>query len=332
MMTVAEIVTLYLKHLDSRVAADDYSAQSLDNVRRDLLLFAGKFGAQTIDQCRQHDISSWLEQNPQWKSVDTRRRQVSTITGAFSWAAEEELITRSPYRRPRMLRGKTAKVRRPATHHEYVELMRNGDRPLRRVLYMLRKTGMRTCEARLLTWDEVFLDGPVPFLDLPRHKTFRHTGKSRKIGLDPSTARFLQNLKRQYEQRCNCNCQVCRENLFPNVFVNRDGTPWDRHTFARHLRRVAARIGLDDGVADRVSAYCLRHSYVVDAIEAGVSTRMIADQLGHSGSGTIDAVYGSHTRQRVEHLGNVAEEINRKRLRRPGPDGQDNNQAKGNGK
>ena len=51
-----------------------------------------------------------------------------------------------------------------------------------------------------------------------------------------------------------------------------------------------------------------------DAIEAGISTRMIADQLGHARTGQIDTGYGSHTwESRVEHLSSVAEEINRKR-------------------
>ena len=171
---------------------------------------------------------------------------------------------------------------------------------------------MRTCELRNLTWDEVFLDGPSPHLSLTRHKTFRTSGK-RIIGLSASTARFLRNLGQQYERRCNCACETCQADISPNVFTNCHGTPWDRHTFARHLRRTAKAIGLDDGVAERISGYCLRHLFTVDAIEAGISTRMIADQLGHARTGQIDTGYGSHTRQRVEHLSSVAEEINRKR-------------------
>jgi integrase len=332
MITVKEVVALYLKSLSARVAADDYSAHGFANDSRDLALFAARFGSQTIDQCKQHDLSSWLEENPQWKSVDTKRRIVSSITACFNWAFFEELVSRSPYRRPRTLRGKTGKVRRPATHEEYVTLMRKADRPLRRALYMLRKTGMRTCEVRDLTWDEVYLDGPSPHLSIVRHKTFRQTGKPRKIGLDPSTARFLRNLKRQYARHCNCDCPTCQASLCPNVFTNHRGTAWSRHSLGRHLRRTAARIGLDEGVADRVTAYCLRHFFTVNAIEAGVPTRSIADQLGHAKTTTIDTVYGSHTRLRVEHLSNVAEEINRKRNRRPGPDGHDNNQPKGEDK
>jgi integrase len=322
-ITVAQVIALYLKSQAARVAADDYSADAFKTMRHELERFAARFGAQTIADCKQHDLSAWLAENPQWKAVDTLRRVVSTITGCFSWALDEELVERSPCRRPRSLRGKTAHVRRPATHEEYCRLMRAGSRALRRALYFLRRTGARTCEMYNLTWDEVFLDGPTPHLSIARHKTFRQTGKPRKIGLDPSTARFLRNLGVQYERRCNCNCETCQDNISPHVFTNCRGGPWDRHTFGRHLRRIAKAIGLDDGVLHRVSAYCLRHFFTVNAIEAGISTRQIADQLGHAKTGTIDSVYGSHTRQHTEHLSSVAEEINRKRKKQPPPNGKE---------
>jgi integrase len=190
--------------------------------------------------------------------------------------------------------------------------MRNGTRSLRRALYALRKTGMRVCEMRCLTWDEVYPEGDTPHLALTRHKTFRITGKSRIVGLDPSTARFFRNLAREYERRCGCDCEKCACDISPHVFTNCRGTPWTRFAFARHLRRTAQAIGLDEGVERVVSGYCLRHMVTVDALKAGISTRQIADQLGNSGD-MIDRVYGSHTRQMVEHLSSVAETINRRR-------------------
>ena len=316
--TVKEVIDLYLKSMAARVADDDYGMDGAKTARVELLRFAAKYGHQTIAECKQHDLSDWLTANPQWKAAETKRRVASTITACFNWAFHEELIDRSPFRRPRALRGRASSVRRPATHEEYVSLMRWGSRSLRRALYFLRRTGARTCEMRELTWDEVFLDGPAPHLSIARHKTFRQTGKPRKIGLDPSTARFLRNLGIKYERRCGCACETCQDNISPHVFTNNRGTPWDRHSFAHHLRRAAKAIGLDDDVAQRVSGYSLRHLFTVDAIEAGISTRAIADQLGHAKTGMIDSVYGSHTRQRIEHLSSVAEEINRKRNRDKG--------------
>lgn len=61
--------------------------------------------------------------------------------------------------------------------------------------------------------------------------------------------------------------------------------------------------------------------FVVNAIESGVATRSIADQIGHSNSNMIDTRYGSHTRHKAAHVSNVASEINAKRKRAGGKDG-----------
>lgn len=312
-MTIAEVVRLYLKNLENRVAADDYSYEGAKIAALELNRFAAEYGHQTIAECKQHDVSDWLAAHPRWKSIDTKRRVVSIITSCFNWALHEELIERSPYQRPIVLRGKTANVRRPATPEEYCRLMRAAGRPLRRALFFLRRTGCRTCEMVNLTWDEVFLEGETAYLAIGRHKTFRQSGKPRIVGLDPSTARFLRNLARQYERRCGCACENCIGKVHPHVFTNNRGDPWDSHTFARHLRRTAKAAGVDDGVEKRFSAYCLRHMYTVSAIEAGISTRKIADQLGHAKTAMIDSHYGSHTRHRAKHLSSVADEITKAR-------------------
>jgi integrase len=252
-LTVKETITYYLKDIEGRVARDEFDSTNAFNTERELSRFAARFGEQDVDQCRQHDLTAWLNENPQWKAVESRRRIISIITGCFRWAEDEELIDRCPYRRPRSLRGLPAKVRRPATSAEIVQLMRGGSKPLRRALYILIKTGMRTCEMRKLVWDDVLLDVPTPHLSIARHKTFRKTGKPRLIGLDASTVRFLRNLKRQYEGYCRFAETFGADWPPPFVFTNCDGTPWDKNAFARHLRRYAERFGLDEGVDERVS-------------------------------------------------------------------------------
>jgi integrase len=321
-ITVAEVIEKYIIYLSGRVQAQTYAEHSFDEARRGLLRFGGAFGQQKISECRQHDLTSWYEANPQWLAVSTKKRIAQELLACFNWAVSEEYVEKSPYRTPRALRGVPCNVRRPAEPREYVMLMRHGSRALRRALLFLRRTGARTCEMRELRWRDVHLDAEQPHIRLFLHKTARITGKPRIIPLDATTARVLAAIKR------NAIDPPGHE----HVFLNCDGTPWDRHTFPRHLRRTAERIGLDAGVQKRVSAYCLRHSYAVDAIEAGVSTRALADVLGHAKTNMIDSFYGSHTRQRTEHLGNIAEEISRKRKKRPGPDGHDNNQPKGEDK
>jgi integrase len=300
---VNAVIDLYVEHLRARNRAGDYTDDALKGVIFELRRFGLEFGHQTIAACRQHDLTRFFGMNPQLKAPDTKKRVANTILGCFVWAFDEELIDRCPYRQPKALKGLKGHIRRPADSSEYVMLMRFGSRPLRRALFMLRRIGIRTKEMRDLTWPDVDL-GIQPYIHLDKHKTRKKTGKARKIGLDTATANFLRALKRNQRGQSE------------HVFTNCDGTPWDRHTFARHLRRYAERLGIDEGVDERVSAYCVRHTYVCDGIEAGVTTRRIADQMGHIKTTMIDTVYGSHTRERAEHLGDVATEILRKRKRK----------------
>lgn len=297
---VPEIVEQYLSHLRGRVDIGDYSSDALANIDRELRHFAADHPYH-VSECKQNDLTRWLEQNPQWASAHTKKRIIAEVVGCFRWAAEEELIGRCPYRRVKSVSNIPYVPRRPADHAEYVLLMRKGSRPLRRALFFLRRIGARTCEMREAVWDDCRLDGESMHICLYRHKTARKTGKCRKIGLDKATAQFLRNLRRQ--------------SVSDHVFVNCDGNAWSRRSFAQHFRRCAERLGLNAGVGRRLSAYCFRHAYVVDGIEAGVSTRCLADQLGHQTTEMIDRVYGSHTRDREEHLAKVAEDVLRKRLR-----------------
>ena len=309
-VTVPAIVMEYLAYLQGRVDAGTFAADNLRNIRRELNAFAGAFD-QAVDQCRQRDLLRWLEANPQWKSGHSKRHAIASVIACFNWAVDEEgggLIDKSPYRKPKIRSSTPCEPRRPATRHEYVILMKGGSRPLRRALFMLRRSGIRTCELRELRWHEVLLDDETPHLNLANHKTRRRTGRARKVGLDPGTVGFLRSLQRH-----------AGGGLFgkddSHVFLNGDGLPWKCRGFAQHFRRWAERLGLDDDADKRVSAYCLRHSYACGAVEAGISTRAIADQLGHTTTILIDRVYGCHTRDRQRHLSRVASEIVQRRKR-----------------
>jgi integrase len=298
-ISIAAVVRAYLAHLERQTKAGAFSPDHLDNVRRDLTRFQAFVGGDKIvSACRQHDLTSWLTSNPQWKSVSTRRNAIASVVSCFAFAEEEEMIDRCPYRRPRSLRNAVVEPRRPASVVEYLELFRNGSRPLRNALFFLWHTGARTCEMRAVRWDDIVF-GAEPRIILFEHKTARKTGKPRIIALNAVVAKFLMWLKKRSKSQF--------------VFVNCDGTPWDRHTFARHLRRTAERIGLDEGVEDRVSAYCLRHAYTCAALVAGLTTKQVADQLGHTDTTMVERVYGSHTTGDMRYLSNVADQIQKRR-------------------
>ncbi len=171
---------------------------------------------------------------------------------------------------------------------------RPSGRVVRRMLFFLRRTGARTCEARAVEWEHVDWDAGV--IRLTHHKTAAATGQVRVIGLEPCVLRFLKNLHRH------------RRPGQTHIFLNGRGKPWKRDHFTKIFRTFATRAGLPM----TVSAYSIRHLFATQAIENGVPERGLADQLGHTTTKLI-GWYARQTRQKTEHLRNVAAQAVRKR-------------------
>ncbi len=299
-MNADQVVRKYLRHIADRLERNDLTEQVAANYLRDLEDYTKQFGKVQVEKLRQHDLTEFLGAHPSWKAVNTKRSRIASVLACFRWAREEELIPVCPYASPRALRGQIAETRRPATKEEFDTLMEFGSRPIRWALLFLFRTGCRTCEMRELTWDGVHLDGPqAAHLYLTKHKTFRRTGQPRIVGLDPLTVRLLRAIRRTSKN--------------DHVFVNCDGFPWRKDSWCHHFRRLARRIGLDDGVVNRVSAYCLRHTYACDAIEAGFTSDQVGRALGHSSPDMVNKVYAKHVGQRVGFITDIAVGVSQKR-------------------
>lgn len=294
---VADAITRRLTHVELLLLAGEYSRDTYDNAKRDLTRFSAAYGDRLIADCQQDDLIRFLVDNPQWKSNSTKRRVLTEILAAFRWCEDERIIDRNPYRWPRGLKLPIT-PRREAEAAEYIRLMRAGSRPLRRALYFLWNAAVRTKEMRDL--QRRWIDWNSGVIWFENHKSFRMTGKPKGIGVPVRVLRFLRNVCRQLPTGQKL------------VFVNCYGTPWDRHTFARHLRRTAERIGLDDGAVDRVSAYCLRHSAMGEGLEAGVGEQGLADQFGHANLNLI-GYYAAQTRRKTSYLSQLANNFDAKR-------------------
>jgi integrase len=301
---IADVIELYFSHLEMRVDADEYEQVSFEKSRVYLMSFLRLYGRQDLTQCHQYDLLHWLRSEPQW-SPATRKGAQAAVLGCFNWAIEIEIIARNPYRR---VRGLNLKVdpKPPMSKPDYVAVMREaarrrGSRSLRRALFFLRRTGCRVGEMRNVTWPDIDFDNGVA--RLTRHKTRRSTGRIRMIGLEPCVLRFLRNLKSQQER--------ARQNMLPfmrdaelagNIFLSAKRQPWKcKDSFSRLFRRWANRAG----VAKETQAKCLRQSFTVDGVRAGLSDRAIADQLGHSSTRMV-SWYAEQTRRESAHLRNVA--------------------------
>lgn len=250
-------------------------------------------GDRALSSCSSDDLMRWLLANPQWQSGHTKKNNLVAIVDCFHWY-EEETGAKSPFRRSRLPEF-VCPPRREAYDREYIALMRHtSSRQLRRALWCLANgKGIRTIEMRDMLWTDFDWEGG--FALTYKHKTARKTKKPRVLILTPRLFRFFSNMHRQ------------RGPFTDHVFVNTEGRPWTRRSFALHLRRTAKRIGLDDGSTGLVSAYCFRHAFATQADEAG----MTRDDIGLlMGTTLVREVY-SKASSKVRHLRAKAEEAER---------------------
>jgi integrase len=312
--TVQDVIDKYLQHMQTRFSAGDIGSLTMGKATGYLTEFGRMFGKQKLATAKRNDLTEFVAAHPKWESGWTKNDAIGQVVSCFKWAADEELIDRLVYRRPRT--KYITRPRLPMSETEYTNLhvaaMAHGKRSgrrrrvhknpsgrsLRRCLYFLRRTGCRTCELREMRWRDV--DWEAGVVRLSQHKTAR-TGFDRIIGMDPATIRFLRNIYRQRSSPPDDQ----------HVFLNARGKPLTRGSFARVLRAFARKAG----VREEVSAYSIRHLFTVTAIENGIGERQVADQLGHTSTRFV-AWYGRQTRANGNYLSNVVGQI----LRRPRPE------------
>lgn len=254
-------------------------------------------GARAIEECSNDDLSRWQIANPQWRSGHTKSNNLVAIVDCFAWWEDEKGV-KNPFKRRRLPKF-IKPSRREATDEEYIALMRGGSRPLRRILFVLYNfNGIRTCEQREMLWTDIDFGAGMALLY--KHKAMRATGKPKPLPLTPRMLKFFQNLHKQHRPED------------AHVFLNCEGTPWTRRSLGLHLRRTAARLGLDVDGMPNVTAYCFRHTFSTQSDEAGVPEEHTIKLMGHSGSRMHRTVY-SKASKKTRYLRDIAEKTEQAR-------------------
>lgn len=298
--TVADIIKEYLAELELEHKAGAYSDAALASARYYLDSFGKMFGGQRMSQCRKRDITTWIVAHPEWGSSHTKIDASAWAVRCFRWADEEDLIDRTPFRRPRRLWA-PPQPREPISIQEFQALLRVAKESdgiisrckparsaFRLAIWFLWETGCRTCEMRSARFVDV--DWKRRVLVLAEHKTARSTGQARILPL----GRAYRLIRWLFRHR-----QPGQE----HIFVKRCGSAWSKDEFSRIFRSFARLAG----VREEVSAYGLRHGFTVQALENGVGERQLADVLGHASTRYV-AWYGRKTRARANHLRNVLDQ------------------------
>ena len=166
-------------------------------------------------------------------------------------------------------------------------------------------TGVRSEEARALTWDRVDLDaGTIMVWRSVRAHGDTKTKRSRRTLKLPEIAveALRAQKRRQAEERARAGGQWQEHGL---VLTTSVGTPFESHNLRREFRKVTAAAGLGSRWVPKE----LRTSFVSMMSYHGVPVEEIARLAGHASSRTTEVIYRRELRPVITTGAEVMDQI-----------------------
>jgi integrase len=166
-------------------------------------------------------------------------------------------------------------------------------------------TGVRSEEARALTWNRVDLDtGTIMVWRSVRAHGDTKTNRSRRTLKLPEIAveALRAQKRRQADERARAGDQWQEHGL---VFTTSVGTPFESHNLRREFRKVTAAAGLGTRWVPKE----LRTSFVSMMSYQGVLVEEIARLAGHASSRTTEVIYRRELRPVITTGAEVMDQI-----------------------
>ncbi|MGW3673215.1 site-specific integrase [Streptomyces sp. NPDC005166] len=171
-------------------------------------------------------------------------------------------------------------------------------------------SGVRTEEARPLTWDHVYLateNGVPPHVavwrSVRRHGETKTRKSRRTIALPKQVVEVLEeHLRWQKQERASHGIEWSPAG---RVFTTRSGEPLDAANVRRDFRAIVVKAGLEPEWTPRE----LRHSFVSLLSDHGIPLERIAMLVGHSSQATTEAVYRKQLRPVITQGAEAMDEI-----------------------
>lgn len=262
---------------------------------------AAAVGGEGVEECEDHrgGAAGGADHGPgAGRCFAILRRSIEHAQRRDKAARNVALLVTAPEGRP----GRPSK----ALNLEQAKAVLIAARPSRLYAYLvlLLLSGVRTEEARPLTWDHVFLEtanGIQPHVAVWRSVRKHGETKTRKsrrtIALPKQVIDVLdEHLRWQKQERASKGTE--RSPAGP-VLTTRFGEPLDAANVRRDFRGILARAARLPGIEITPSEWTpreLRHSFVSLLSDHGIPLETIALLVGHSSQTTTEAVYRKQLR------------------------------------
>lgn len=212
------------------------------------------------------------------------------LNGTMNFAVRKGMLSTNPValltpdERPTVTRGGFRELGPEDVQRLLTEAARYEYGPLvRSTVY----SGLRLGEALGLQWGDIDFDGGLIHVtkqwtregELAEPKT---TKAVRRVVMPPDLVTFL----REHREHSFAKGRAKPEDF---VFASRVGTPLGHRNVCRAFTRIVERAGLAG--EPTLTFHGLRHLYASLMIERGISSTVLADQMGHSSSTITEARY-----------------------------------------
>jgi integrase len=243
----------------------------------------------------------------------TLQKAHTCLTRAVRHAGGQDLVRRNVSALVDTPRGREGRRSQSLTVTQASALLEAAeDSRLHAYIVLCLLTGVRSEEARALTWDHVDMEaGTVSVWRSVRPHGDTKTQRSRRTLKLPEIAveALREQMRRQAHERSNAG-ELWQEHGL--VFITTVGTPYESHNLRRDFRRVTKAAG----IGARWVPKELRTSFVSMMSYQGVPVEEIARLAGHASSRTTEVIYRRELRPVITTGAEVMDQIFRSKQRR----------------
>jgi len=281
--TVEQAVTDWLA-----VGLPGRTAKTIEVNRDSLKPVLARIGARPLQDLTAADVRAALTAMASTHATRTVQKAHNCLTRAIRHAEAQDLVRRNVSALVDTPRGQEGRPSQSLTLEQATALLAAAERSrLGAYIALCLLTGIRSEEARALTWDHVDLEaGTVSVWRSVRAQGDTKTQRSRRtLKLPEVVVRVLrEHWERQDRERDNAGPLWQEHGL---VLATSVGTPLDSHNVRRDFRKVTKAAGLGERWVPKE----LRTSVVSLMSHRGVSVEEIARLAGHSSSRTTETIY-----------------------------------------
>ena len=252
------------------------------------------------------DVRTALAKMAVTHSTPTLQKAHNCLTRALRHAEGRDLVRRNVSALVDTPHGRQGRPSQALTVEQAAALLEVAeDSRLYAYIVLCLLTGVRSEEARALTWDHVDLDArTISVWRSVRAHGDTKTARSRRTLRIPQIAveALREQERRQAEERSAAG-ELWQEHGL--VFTTTVGTPYESHNLRRDFRRVTAAAGLGARWVPKE----LRTSFVSMMSYQGVPVEEIARLAGHASSRTTEVVYRRELRPVITTGAEIMDQI-----------------------